>query len=330
ENIVSDFSRDSDLGSEQESKRDGNHDQLDKERYARYDLRIYPKYFRESHCEIERRRRNKMTAYINELCEMVPTCSSLARKPDKLTILRMAVSHMKTLRGTGNTGLDGSFKPSFLSDQELKHLILEAADGFLFVCQCDTGRIVYVSDSVAPVLNQTQSEWYQRTIYELCHPDDAEKIREQLTGCSLPAQGAAATGVTTISPTSVCNQITQVSSTSCIPIHSISSASSTSSTSSSSSTTIVTSERVAICSPASVRCQASTSPPILASSTVSMSKGLRSNGDAESFDVHGQSNLQQHHSLVPVSSARILDLKTGTVKKEGQQCKLLDNDKKIY
>ncbi|KAG1925981.1 aryl hydrocarbon receptor nuclear translocator isoform b [Pimephales promelas] len=80
----------------------------DKERFAR-----------ENHSEIERRRRNKMTAYITELSDMVPTCSALARKPDKLTILRMAVSHMKSLRGSGNTSTDGAYKPSFLTDQRV-------------------------------------------------------------------------------------------------------------------------------------------------------------------------------------------------------------------
>ncbi|KAL8610745.1 hypothetical protein ACOMHN_016728 [Nucella lapillus] len=142
----------------------------DKERFAR-----------ESHCEIERRRRNKMTAYINELCDMVPTCSTLARKPDKLTILRMAVSHMKSLRGTGNTNNDGSYRPSFLTDQELKHLILEAADGFLFVVQCDTGRLIYASDSVTPVLNQSQADLFSTTLYDLVHPDDVDKVRDQLS-----------------------------------------------------------------------------------------------------------------------------------------------------
>ncbi|PVD20164.1 hypothetical protein C0Q70_20658 [Pomacea canaliculata] len=136
---------------------------------------------RESHCEIERRRRNKMTAYINELCDMVPTCSTLARKPDKLTILRMAVSHMKTLRGTGNTTSDGSYRPSFLTDQELKHLILEAADGFLFVVQADTGRLIYVSDSITPVLNQSQADLFGTTLYDLVHPDDVDKVRDQLS-----------------------------------------------------------------------------------------------------------------------------------------------------
>nr|ALT07183.1 bHLH transcription factor ARNT [Dastarcus helophoroides] len=143
----------------------------DKERFAS----------RENHCEIERRRRNKMTAYITELSDMVPTCSALARKPDKLTILRMAVAHMKALRGTGNTGSDGTYKPSFLTDQELKHLILEAADGFLFVVSCDTGRVIYISDSVAPVLNHSQSEWYGSCIYDNIHPEDVEKVREQLS-----------------------------------------------------------------------------------------------------------------------------------------------------
>ncbi|XP_060536923.1 aryl hydrocarbon receptor nuclear translocator homolog isoform X3 [Cylas formicarius] len=168
----------------------------DKERFAS----------RENHCEIERRRRNKMTAYITELSDMVPTCSALARKPDKLTILRMAVAHMKNLReeelscgkiptdetvsvgksylranGTGNTSADGTYKPSFLTDQELKHLILEAADGFLFVVSCDTGRVIYVSDSVAPVLNYSQTDWYGSCIYDNIHPEDVEKVREQLS-----------------------------------------------------------------------------------------------------------------------------------------------------
>jgi PAS domain-containing protein len=64
--------------------------------------------------------------------------------------------------------------------QELKHLILEAADGFLFVVAAETGRVIYVSDSVTPVLNQPQSEWFGSTLYEQVHPDDVEKLREQL------------------------------------------------------------------------------------------------------------------------------------------------------
>ncbi|RWS10827.1 aryl hydrocarbon receptor nuclear translocator-like isoform X1 [Dinothrombium tinctorium] len=154
------------------------HQVQDKERFAR-----------ENHSEIERRRRNKMTAYITELSDMVPTCSALARKPDKLTILRMAVAHMKSLRGTGNTSSDGTYKPSFLTDQELKHLILEAADGFLFVVACDTGRIIYVSDSVTPVLNQSQSDFFSSCIYDIIHPEDVEKVREQLSTQESPNSG---------------------------------------------------------------------------------------------------------------------------------------------
>lgn len=68
-----------------------------------------------------------------------------------------------------------------MRSQELKHLILEAADGFLFVVSCETGRIVYVSDSLTPVLNQLQSDWLGSSLYDQLHPDDTEKLREQLS-----------------------------------------------------------------------------------------------------------------------------------------------------
>ena len=61
------------------------------------------KQARENHCEIERRRRIKMATYFAELCDMVPQCSNLARKPDKLTILRMAALFMKNLRTNNNS-----------------------------------------------------------------------------------------------------------------------------------------------------------------------------------------------------------------------------------
>lgn len=41
--------------------------------------------------------------------------------------------------------------------------------------------MIYVSDSVTPVLNHPQSEWFGSTLYEQVHPDDVDKLREQLS-----------------------------------------------------------------------------------------------------------------------------------------------------
>lgn len=169
------------VGSCDESEEDGDDNSYDDEGKRKAAM--------ESHCEIERRRRNKMAAYVNELCDMIPACYSLARKPDKLTILKKAVDHMSSLHGSSSGQQDGSHKPSFLSDQELKHLVLEATNGFLFVVHCESGRIIYVSDSVTPVLCQSQSDWNGHSLYDLVHPQDKDKLHEHLSASESQTSG---------------------------------------------------------------------------------------------------------------------------------------------
>ncbi|KAG7274833.1 hypothetical protein CRUP_038806 [Coryphaenoides rupestris] len=91
--------------------------------------------------QIEKRRRDKMNSFIDELASLVPTCNAMSRKLDKLT----------------------------------------AADGFLFVVGCDRGKILFVSESVYKILNYSQNDLIGQSLFDYLHPKDIAKVKEQLS-----------------------------------------------------------------------------------------------------------------------------------------------------
>ncbi|XP_014893592.1 aryl hydrocarbon receptor nuclear translocator-like protein 2 isoform X2 [Poecilia latipinna] len=118
------------------------------------DQHVKMKCFREPHSQIEKRRRDKMNNLIDKLSAMIPTCNPMSRKLDKLTVLRMAVQHLKSLKGSASSFSEASYKPSFLPDEELKHLVLK-------------------------------TELIGQSLFDYIHPKDMGKVKEQLSASEL-------------------------------------------------------------------------------------------------------------------------------------------------
>ncbi|XP_073970267.1 basic helix-loop-helix ARNT-like protein 2 [Rhodnius prolixus] len=75
-----------------------------------------------------------------------------------------------------NSGILAELK--LFNDHDLK-LLINDADGFLFIARCDNGRIIYVSDTIMKILYIRQDEWVNTTLFAQIHPADVNKVKEQ-------------------------------------------------------------------------------------------------------------------------------------------------------
>ncbi|XP_075867319.1 basic helix-loop-helix ARNT-like protein 1 isoform X2 [Nelusetta ayraudi] len=152
-------------------------------RFEEDDQQVRLKCSREPHSQIEKRRRDKMNNLIDELSAMIPSCHG--RKMNKLTVLRKAVQYLKTLSGPAGVLTDATYKSSILPYDELRQLLLKAADGFLLVISCDRGKILFISESISKVLNFSQLDLTGQSLFDFIHQKDINKVKEQLVTSEL-------------------------------------------------------------------------------------------------------------------------------------------------
>lgn len=117
------------------------------------------------------------------------------RKMDKSTVLKSTIAflinHNEVALRSRTHEIQENWKPTFLSNEEFTHLILEALDGFMIVFAAN-GQIYYASESITSLLGHLpvslrgwfiasdsnlfffclQSDLLNMTIYDLANDQD--------------------------------------------------------------------------------------------------------------------------------------------------------------
>ncbi|KAM7290408.1 hypothetical protein ISCGN_027039 [Ixodes scapularis] len=137
----------------------------------------------------EKKRRDQFNMLINELCSMVSTS---ARKMDKSTVLRSTIAFLRSHNDVSSQSQaqegQENWKPSFLSNEEFTHLMLESLEGFLLVLSLN-GQILYTSESVASLLGHLPRDLHNIFVLDVLHESDHSAICELLSAASSQAAG---------------------------------------------------------------------------------------------------------------------------------------------
>ncbi|KAG8137473.1 hypothetical protein E2320_004718 [Naja naja] len=136
---------------------------------------------RASRNKSEKKRRDQFNVLIKELSSMLP---GNTRKMDKTTVLEKVIGflqkHNEFSVQTELCDIHQEWKPSFLSNEEFTQLMLEALDGFVIAVTTD-GSIMYVSDSITPLLGHLPSEVMDQNLLRFLPEQEHSDINKILS-----------------------------------------------------------------------------------------------------------------------------------------------------
>ncbi|XP_059143352.1 uncharacterized protein LOC131930762 [Physella acuta] len=140
-----------------------------------------------------KRHRERLNGELDHLASLLPFEQSVISKLDKLSILRLAVSYLRTKSFFQSVlptryGIESHLmsrthlfhEPGFSEGES----ILQALYGFLFVVTCE-GEVFFASRTVEQYLGFHQSDIIHQSVMELIHSEDREEFKRQLTWNSM-------------------------------------------------------------------------------------------------------------------------------------------------
>ncbi|XP_043281620.1 circadian locomoter output cycles protein kaput isoform X2 [Venturia canescens] len=153
-----------------------------------------------------KRHRERLNAELDTLASLLPFEQNILSKLDRLSILRLSVSYLRTKSyfqvvmhkdKEDNSHHDSHYRArelAALAAYDHHHLdgemFLQALNGFLLILTCD-GEVFFATHSIESYLGFHQSDIVHQSVYELVHSEDREELQRQLMWNSfLPAESA--------------------------------------------------------------------------------------------------------------------------------------------
>lgn len=122
-------------------------------------------------------RRSKETEGFYELAHQLPLPHSVSSHLDKASIMRLAISFLRTRKVVGPGCSNGAETEE---DRQTDSMYLKSLEGFVTVVTSD-GDMIFLSENINKFMGLTQVELTGQSIFDFTHPCDHDEIRENLS-----------------------------------------------------------------------------------------------------------------------------------------------------